>query len=96
MTLALRLGRTVGELMESMTAAELMLWRAYDAQSPIGDVRGDVQAALIASTTAQVQGAKVTLAEMMLQWEPPEPESDEPDGAWKRFIGTMCPESGMA
>lgn len=92
MTLALRLGRTVGELMESMTAAELMLWRAYDAQSPIGDVRGDVQAALIASTTAQVQGAKVTLADLLLRWCPP----DEPEGTWEGFIGAMCPASGTA
>lgn len=73
MTLALRLGRTVGELMATMSAAELLLWRAYDAESPLADARGDIQAALVASSVFQAQGAKVKLTDVLPRWDRAEP-----------------------
>ncbi len=75
MTLALRLGRTLAELRATLTASELQMWIAYDRQSPIGDMRGDVQAAQIVSAVYGAQGAKVSLDDALLQWG--ENESDE-------------------
>lgn len=86
MTLALRLGRTVGELLDGMTAAELLLWRAYDAESPLSDQRGDVHAALIASSVYQSQGGKVSLADLLPRWGGVEVA---PPTTWESFIGTM-------
>ncbi|STQ81141.1 Uncharacterised protein [Hafnia alvei] len=40
MTLALRLGRTVHELTQTITASELKMWIEFDRLSPIGDKRG--------------------------------------------------------
>ena len=68
MSLALRLGRTLAELRQSMTASELLMWIEYDRQSPIGDVRGDIQAAQIASAVYGSQGVKVPLNDALLQW----------------------------
>ena len=68
LALALRLGMTLHDLREQMSAEELMLWVAYDRQSPIGDIRGDIQASIIAASTLQAQGAKVTTSDMMPQW----------------------------
>ncbi|EIZ2463202.1 DUF4035 domain-containing protein, partial [Cronobacter sakazakii] len=45
MTLALRLGRTLHELKQTMTASELRMWIEFDRQNPISDRRGDIQAA---------------------------------------------------
>ena len=75
MTLALRLGRTLAELRATLTASELQMWIAYDRQSPIGDIRGDIQAAQIVSAVYGAQGAKVSLDDALLQWG--ENESDE-------------------
>ncbi|MDU2939136.1 MAG: DUF4035 domain-containing protein [Enterobacteriaceae bacterium] len=68
MSLALRLGRTLAELRQSMTASELMMWIEYDRHSPVGDVRGDIQAAQITSAVYGAQGAKVALNDVLLQW----------------------------
>ena len=68
MSLALRLGKTLSEIMSSITASELKMWIEYDRLSPIGDQRSDIQAALIASTTAQSQGCKVSISDFMVNW----------------------------
>lgn len=73
MTLALRLGRTLAELRATLTASELQMWIAYDRQSPIGDMRGDVQAAQIVSAVYGAQGAKVSLDDALLQWSEDDP-----------------------
>lgn len=70
LALALRLGMTLHDLREQMSAEELMLWMAYDRLSPIGDIRGDIQTSIIAASTLQAQGAKVTTADMMPKWAP--------------------------
>ncbi|WP_455852688.1 phage tail assembly protein T [Pantoea endophytica] len=76
MTLALRLGRTLHELRETLTASELKMWIAFDRQSPIGDWRGDVQSAQIATAIFNSQGGKATINEMLLQWGQAEEEEE--------------------
>ena len=67
MRLSLAMGRTVGELIETMSAGELTMWRRYDECEPIGDRRADMRAALVAAwarnaglDVASALGAKVT------------------------------------
>ncbi|WP_312838429.1 phage tail assembly protein T [Pantoea piersonii] len=74
MSLALRLGRTLHEIRETLTASELKMWIAYDRLSPIGDWRGDIQAAQISTAVINAQGGKATIGEMMLQWSKQEEE----------------------
>tara|TARA_R110000803_G_scaffold43701_3_gene93020 strand:+ start:8564 stop:8896 length:333 start_codon:yes stop_codon:yes gene_type:complete len=50
--LAGHLGRTVAELQATMGIREFIEWAAYYKLNPFGPVRGDYQAALIASTVA--------------------------------------------
>ena len=68
MSLALRLGRTVHELTQTLTASELKMWIEFDRLSPIGDRRSDIQAALVASSVYRSQGGKATLEDMLLRW----------------------------
>lgn len=68
MTLALRLGKTFHEICETITARELKMWVAYDRLSPIGDWRGDVQAAQMSTAIFNAQGGKVTLSDLLLKW----------------------------
>ncbi|EAW0247177.1 DUF4035 domain-containing protein [Salmonella enterica] len=68
MALALRMGRTLSELRQTMTARELLMWIEFDRQSPIGDIRGDIQAAQIVSAVYGSQGAKVPLNDAILRW----------------------------
>lgn len=89
MTLALRLGRTLGELRESIDTYELSLWREFDRRSPIGDEREDIRNAHLAATVARAAGSKVTAADMLLRWEPREkPAGALPSGAanFKAFL----------
>ncbi|MEE4626627.1 hypothetical protein V2L00_23270 [Pseudomonas alliivorans] len=51
-----------------MSAEELLLWMAFNRESPISDVRGDVQASIIAAAAFQSQGAKVTALDVLPQW----------------------------
>lgn len=68
MTLALRLGRTLGEVMEGMDTYELSLWREFDRLSPLGDEREDLRNAHLASVVARGAGAKVSGLDMLLRW----------------------------
>ncbi|EPJ7714171.1 phage tail assembly protein T [Citrobacter freundii] len=68
MALALRMGRTLSELRQTMTASELLMWIEFDRQSPIGDIRGDIQAAQVVSAIYGSQGAKVPLDDAILRW----------------------------
>lgn len=76
MSLALRLGRTLHELRQTLTASELKMWIAFDRVSPIGDWRGDVQAAQIAVATLNAQGGKYSIEDVILKFGP----QDEADG----------------
>ncbi|MEG2269636.1 MAG: DUF4035 domain-containing protein [Acinetobacter sp.] len=69
MSLALRMGRTLSELQGVMSATELRLWAEFDKHSPIGDIRGDIQAAQIATAVFNAQGGKATMSDMLLRWQ---------------------------
>lgn len=74
LALALRLGKTLHELRQTMSAEELHLWKAFSRESPISDVRGDVQAAIVAAAAFQAQGAKVSALDLLPKWTDPEPD----------------------
>lgn len=76
MSLALRMGRTLHELRNSLTASELKMWIAYDRMSPVGDWRGDVQAAQVSTAILNAQGGKATINDMLLKWSQTEEETD--------------------
>lgn len=92
LALALRLGKTLQELRSEMSAEELLLWKAYNEQSPISDMRGDVQAAITAAAALQAQGAKVSAVDMLPKWtsEPEvlteEQQVDEGEAMLKAFL----------
>lgn len=76
MTLALRLGRTLKEIRETLSASELKMWIAYDRLSPIGDFRGDIQAAQISAAVLNSQGSKTTISDLQLKWGESEKEKE--------------------
>ncbi|WP_316502485.1 phage tail assembly protein T [Klebsiella grimontii] len=85
MALALRMGRTLGELRQAMTVGEFRLWAEYDRISPIGDVRGDILNAQLVSAIYGAQGGKVTIEDAWLQWSAEEDEvsdSSDPFAGW--------------
>lgn len=50
---------TVAELLSRMSSAELTEWMAFEkVEGPIGPARGDVQAAVVAMTVANVNRGK--------------------------------------
>lgn len=77
MALALRLGRTLHELRSTITASELKMWIAYDRLSPIGDWRGDVQAAQISASVFNAQRGKANIADLLLKWGGEEEDGEE-------------------
>jgi hypothetical protein len=52
--LALRLGRSLRELLATVSSEELTLWKAFDTREPIGDTRMDFGFGVVASTVANV------------------------------------------
>ena len=56
--LALRLGRSVSELLQTVGSRELTEWMAFDTISPIGDWRGDYASAQVAAILAEVNRDK--------------------------------------
>jgi hypothetical protein len=63
------MGRTLSELQGVMSASELRLWAEFDKHSPIGDIRGDIQAAQIVTAVFNAQGGKATMSDMLLRWQ---------------------------
>ncbi|ABU76305.1 phage tail assembly protein T [Cronobacter sakazakii] len=76
MTLALRLGRTLDELKQTLTASELRMWIEFDRLNPISDRRGDIQSAQISAAVLNSQGAKVSMDDVLLQWNAQAQEED--------------------
>ncbi|ELY3748280.1 DUF4035 domain-containing protein [Cronobacter sakazakii] len=74
MALALRLGRTLHELKQTMTASELRMWIEFDRLNPISDRRGDIQAAQVSAAVLNSQGAKLSIDDVILQWNAAEQE----------------------
>lgn len=79
MALALRMGRTLGELRQAMTVGEFRLWAEYDRISPIGDVRGDILNAQLVSAMYGAHGGKVTIEDAQLKWSTEEDEVSDSD-----------------
>jgi len=77
LTLALRLGMTLQDLQQNMSAEELFLWQAYNEDSPLSDARGDIQAAIVAASALQAQGAKVTPMDLLPQWKAEKPAVEQ-------------------
>lgn len=86
MALALRMGRTLSELCETLTASELRMWIEYDKLSPIGDVRGDIQTAQVVSAVYGAKGVKVPLTDAMLDWSGKGEEETDPFGNLEAFL----------
>lgn len=89
MVLALRLGKTMQEICNQLSAEELFLWQAFDRESPLGDQRADVLAAITAAASFQAQGAKISALDLLPSWraEPPEPdEQEEGEALLKQYL----------
>ena len=54
------LGMTVGQLLRTMSSAELTEWRAYARINPFGEWRADYRNAITAQTVAAAAGVKRT------------------------------------
>lgn len=52
----MRLGRTLGELGETMSSAEFSLWLALYKRAPWDETRADINAGIIAATIANYAG----------------------------------------
>ncbi|MDW5499730.1 DUF4035 domain-containing protein [Serratia proteamaculans] len=94
MKLALRLGKTLGELKQSISMSELRLWAAYDRISPIGDVRGDVQAAQITAAVYNAQrdpkSQPVDFNDMVIQWGAKEEGPEEEKTGLESWLDEMA------
>lgn len=44
------------------------MWMAYRRESPISDMRGDVQASIVAAAAFQAQGAKAIALDLLPNW----------------------------
>ncbi|MFJ5469404.1 phage tail assembly protein T [Pectobacterium carotovorum] len=86
MALALRMGRTLSELRQEMTASELRMWIEYDKTSPLCDTRGDIQTAQIVSAVYGAQGVKVPLTDAMLDWSGKDAEMVDLFGNLESFL----------
>lgn len=84
MALALRMGRTLGELRQTMTVGEFRMWAEYDRISPIADIRGDILNAQLVSAMYGAQGGKVTIEDAQIQWSA---EGDEASDSGDPFSG---------
>ncbi|UAN65920.1 DUF4035 domain-containing protein [Serratia sp. JSRIV006] len=81
MQLALRLGKTLGELQKTMGVSELRLWAAFNKISPIGDERGDYQSAQVSAAIYNSQGVEADINKIVLKWSEPEEKSEENEWA---------------
>ncbi|WP_447871158.1 phage tail assembly protein T [Serratia fonticola] len=94
MQLALRLGRTLGELQQSISVSELRMWMAFDRISPIGDERNDYHAAQITAAVFNSQRAKdpLSISSQLLQWNKEEEAegSEEDTSGLEAFLGNLA------
>mgnify|MGYP003645784528 FL=1 len=75
------LGCTVRELLARIDSHELSEWMAFYSLDPFGDVRGDLQAGIVASTIANANSGKGSRtfqpADFMPLMEKPEQDEDD-------------------
>ena len=79
--LALALGKFLWEVDELMPLPELHEWMWFDERSPIGDIRGDIQAGTVAAIIANVnrkKGAKpYSATDFVPKFGRPKQQSDD-------------------
>jgi hypothetical protein len=94
MLLARTLGRTLNELMHTMTAEEFGLWQQSYLQDPWGEERADLRAGIIAATIANVHRGKDTepykAADFKPNYSKPKPaetSEESPEQFFDKFKG---------
>lgn len=92
MQLALRLGKTLGELRQSIGVSELRMWMAFDRISPIGDERNDFHAAQIAASALNAQRTKdpLSIGDMLIRWNEPANTEEEDTAGLEAFLGNLA------
>ena len=95
--LALRLGRTVNELMSSMSAEEFEYWKAFSALEPIGVLREDALFANVCKTLADLQVKnELTLRDFTVfnrNKAEPEPDQEQVMRNIKAVFGALSAKS---
>ncbi len=75
------LGKTLQQICNQLSDEELFLRQAFDRESPTGDQRADVLAAIGAAASFQAPGAKVRALDLLPEWRLEAPcIDDEEDG----------------
>ncbi|MFK7238623.1 phage tail assembly protein T [Acinetobacter baumannii] len=95
--LALRLGRTVNELMSSMSAEEFEYWKAFSVFEPIGVLREDALFANVCKTLADLQVKnELTLRDFTVfnrNKAEPEPDQEQVMRNIKALFGALSAKS---
>ena len=95
--LALRLGRTVNELMSSMSAEEFEYWKAFSVFEPIGVLREDALFANVCKTLADLQVKnELTLRDFTVfnrNKAEPEPDKEQVMRNIKAVFGALSAKS---
>ena len=95
--LALRLGRTVNELMSSMSAEEFEYWKAFSVFEPIGVLREDALFANVCKTLADLQVKnELTLRDFTVfnrNKAEPEPDQEQVMRNIKALFGALSVKS---
>lgn len=95
--LALRLGRTVNELMSSMSAEEFEYWKAFSVFEPIGVLREDALFANVCKTLADLQVKnELTLRDFIVfnrDKAEPEPDQEQVMRNIKALFGALSAKS---
>lgn len=95
--LALRLGRTVNELMSSMSAEEFEYWKAFSVFEPIGVIREDALFANVCKTLADLQVKnELTLRDFTVfnrNKAEPEPDQEQVMRNIKAVFGALSAKS---
>ncbi|ALX93351.1 phage tail protein [Serratia fonticola] len=92
MQLALRLGKTLGELQQSISVSEMRMWMAFDRISPIGDDRNDYHAAQITAATFNAQRTKdpLSIGDMLIRWNEPANTEEEDTAGLEAFLENLA------
>ena len=95
--LALRLGRTVNELVSSMSAEEFEYWKAFSVFEPIGVLREDALFANVCKTLADVHVKnELTLRDFTVfnrNKAEPEPDQEQVMRNIKALFGALSAKS---
>jgi hypothetical protein len=83
--LALALGKTVGELEQTMTAVEMQEWMMFAAKEPFGEIRADIRAGIIAAAVAALKGRRTTPLDFMPFFERAEAKEETSAQLAERF-----------